>query len=75
MGAINSIFFTSKLALGSLPRRHHFLLRFAGTLLLNLNSNIGMRLTKMEKFSEGISDFEDFRVVLFRANDGRHFVR
>jgi len=30
---------------------------------------------KMEKIAEGISDFGDFRAILFRASDGRHFVR
>ncbi len=29
----------------------------------------------MEKIAEGISDFGDFEAVLFRASDGRHFVR
>jgi len=29
----------------------------------------------MEKITEGISDFGDFKAVLFRATDGRHFVR
>ena len=31
--------------------------------------------SKMEKIAEGISDFGDFTAVLFRASDGRHFVR
>jgi len=29
----------------------------------------------MEKIAEGISDFGDFKAVLFKTNDGRHFVR
>jgi len=29
----------------------------------------------MEKIAEGISDFSDFEAILFRASDGRHFVR
>jgi hypothetical protein len=29
----------------------------------------------MEKVAEGVSDFGDFKAVLFRASDGRHFVR
>ena len=29
----------------------------------------------MEKIAEGISDFGDFKAVLFRTEDGRHFVR
>ena len=31
--------------------------------------------SKMEKIAEGISDFGDFKAVLFRTSDGRHFVR
>lgn len=31
--------------------------------------------SKMEKITEGISDFGDFKAMLFRASDGRHFVR
>ena len=30
---------------------------------------------RMEKIAEGISDFGDFKAVLFRTLDGRHFVR
>jgi hypothetical protein len=30
---------------------------------------------RMEKITEGISDFGDFKAVLFRTTDGRHFVR
>ena len=30
---------------------------------------------KMEKIAEGISDFGDFQAALFKASDGRHFVR
>jgi antibiotic biosynthesis monooxygenase (ABM) superfamily enzyme len=30
---------------------------------------------KMETIAEGFSDFGDFKAVLFRASDGRHFVR
>ena len=30
---------------------------------------------KMEKVAEGISDFGDFKAVLFKSSDGRHFVR
>jgi hypothetical protein len=29
----------------------------------------------MEKIAEGISDFGDFKAVLFRTLNGRHFVR
>jgi hypothetical protein len=29
----------------------------------------------MEKIAEGISDFGDFRAILFRASNGRPFVR
>jgi len=29
----------------------------------------------MEKIAEGDSDFGDFRAVLFRTHNGRHFVR
>jgi hypothetical protein len=31
--------------------------------------------SKIEKIAEGISDFGDFKAILFRASDGRHFVR
>jgi hypothetical protein len=31
--------------------------------------------SRMEKIAEGISDFGDFKAVLFRTVDGRHFVR
>ena len=31
--------------------------------------------SQMEKIAEGISDFGDFRTILFKAADGRHFVR
>jgi hypothetical protein len=31
--------------------------------------------SRMEKIAEGISDFGDFKAVLFRTEDGRHFVR
>jgi len=31
--------------------------------------------SKMEKIAESVSDFGDFRAVLFRTSDGRHFVR
>jgi hypothetical protein len=30
---------------------------------------------EMEKIAEGESDFGDFKAVLFKASDGRHFVR
>jgi len=30
---------------------------------------------KMEKIAEGISDFGDFKAILFRTSNGRHFVR
>ena len=33
------------------------------------------RITKMEQIAEGISDFGDFKAILFRASNGRHFVR
>ena len=29
----------------------------------------------MEKIAEGISDFGDFKAILFRTSDGRHFVK
>lgn len=29
----------------------------------------------MEKIAEGESDFGDFKAVLFRTSDGRHFIR
>jgi hypothetical protein len=29
----------------------------------------------MEKIAEGISDFGDFKAILFKTSDGRHFVR
>ena len=29
----------------------------------------------MEKIAEGVSDFGDFKDILFRASAGRHFVR
>ena len=29
----------------------------------------------MEKIAEGISDFGDFTAILFKASDGRYFVR
>ena len=29
----------------------------------------------MEKIAEGISDFGDFKAILFSTSDGRHFVR
>ena len=32
-------------------------------------------LGKMEKIAEGISDFGDFKAILFRTSNGRHFVR
>jgi hypothetical protein len=32
-------------------------------------------LGKMEKIAEGVSDFGDFKAVLFRTSDGRHFVK
>jgi hypothetical protein len=31
--------------------------------------------SKMQMIAEGISDFGDFKAVLFRTADGRHFVR
>jgi hypothetical protein len=31
--------------------------------------------SKMEKIAEGVSDFGDFKAVLFRTSDSRHFVR
>jgi len=38
--------------------------------------NIFNKLMKqMEKIAEGISDFGDFAAFLFKASDGRHFVR
>jgi hypothetical protein len=29
----------------------------------------------MEKIAEGVSDFGDFKAILFRTSDCRHFVR
>jgi len=29
----------------------------------------------MEKIAEGASDFGDFKAILFKTSDGRHFVR
>jgi hypothetical protein len=29
----------------------------------------------MEQIAEGISDFGDFKAILFRTSDGRHFIR
>jgi hypothetical protein len=29
----------------------------------------------MEKLAEGVSDFGDFKATMFKASDGRHFVR
>jgi len=29
----------------------------------------------MEKLAEGVSDFGDFKAILFETSDGRHFVR
>jgi len=29
----------------------------------------------MEKIAEGVSDFGEFKAVLFKTADGRHFVR
>lgn len=38
--------------------------------------NTADELTKqMEQVAEGVSDFGDFKAVLFRASDGRHFLR
>lgn len=31
--------------------------------------------SKMERIAEGISDFGDFKAILFRTSNGRHFVR
>lgn len=31
--------------------------------------------SKMQKIAEGDSDFGDFKAVLFKTEDGRHFVR
>jgi len=33
------------------------------------------RLGNMEKIAEAESDFGDFKVVMFKTADGRHFVR
>ena len=32
-------------------------------------------LNRMEKMAEGISDFGDFKAILYKTSDGRHFVR
>jgi hypothetical protein len=29
----------------------------------------------MEKIAEGISDFGDFKAILFRTSDGRHLIK
>ena len=29
----------------------------------------------MDKIAEGVSDFGDFKAILFETSDGRHFVR
>ena len=29
----------------------------------------------MQKIAEGISDFGDFKAILFKTSNGRHFVR
>ncbi len=29
----------------------------------------------MEQVAEGLSDFGDFKAILFKTSDGRHFVR
>jgi len=29
----------------------------------------------MEEIAEGFSDFGDFKAILFRTSDGRHFVK
>ena len=29
----------------------------------------------MQKIAEGVSDFGDFKAVLFKTSNGRHFVR
>lgn len=29
----------------------------------------------MEKLAEGVSDFGDFKAILYATSDGRHFVR
>jgi hypothetical protein len=34
-----------------------------------------MMMGKMEKIAEGISDFGDFKAILFRTSNGRHFVQ
>jgi hypothetical protein len=31
--------------------------------------------SNMEKIAEGISDFGDFKAILFRTSNGRHFVQ
>jgi hypothetical protein len=31
--------------------------------------------SQMQKIAEGISDFGDFRAILFKTASGRHFVR
>lgn len=36
---------------------------------------IARRFSKMEKVAEGISDFGDFKAILFKASNGRHFLR
>lgn len=32
-------------------------------------------LNRMEQIAEGISDFGDFKAILFSTADGRHFVK
>jgi hypothetical protein len=36
---------------------------------------ITIRVHKLEKIAEGLSDFGDFKATLFKASDGRHLVR
>ena len=46
----------------------NFICNSKNTLLLSGNN-------KMEKIAEGISDFGDFKAILFKTSNGRHFLR
>ena len=45
-----------------------------GLVLYSNSTNICL-MSGLEKIAEGISDFGDFKAILFRTADGRHFVR
>ncbi len=74
-------FVTGKLGFESLPRRQFSDVKpwkpeFGLILYAIVKDTLLMSgFSKMEKIAEGVSDFGDFEAVLFRASDGRHFVR